>query len=821
MSMHRRLPLLFTLAIPLLFLASTMARAELMSVSVGFDGVARTKVWTPISVRLSNTTGRNIDGVINVIQGDLSDESLPMCLAKVDLPANSNKLYHVYARLREFGSVTVNLRSGLRLIASKKVNVSPASQDEMVIVSVGDRTSRLNFLAGDKLPTPVFKLAQMKAQSAAMAGMPGGMMPGAPGGAKPESNIQIGSILPTDLPDRPAAYDGVDMVIVRDLSESSVDPKALKALSMWVAAGGTLVVSAGPNYQAYQTPFYDELLPVKVKGVANVPSMAALSGLSDKPFPSGAVAVAASTPTPSSNFTVKSDSGTPLYAQCWYGSGRVVFLAFDYLSEPFTKWDGQAGFWKQVMSGVTAGSILQPSAGIYANDQQNYYSQFGPGSTQSLAGTVEENPAIRTPGFNTIAVMLLLYLILLVPVNFFVLKQKRRLEAAWITTPAIVIAFVILEYGVGYTMKGGHLQLNEATVIETSSGARYARAITATSVFSPARRSYDMEVADPYAVTQVMKLSEREAPPQTFVAEKSSVEGLRMAMWSSKTFEAESGTDLGGMVVVDCAYDGNRLKGSISNTTRTDLEQCEIVVGSKKATIGGLKHGSSQPVDLEFQPFAVMPVGYSTGAPQANLDERVLQFLESKVASAGGGALIGRPSGSSAAFGFTGDRARSRSATFAVFHVGFRSGSTFSIAPDTIQCRVATISNGSSGAYMPGMMGGQRPGSLNVMLYGSGSCTGVFTLPIPKGGKLTSLMASTALAPYGGGGPKTVQSETRVLNVKSRQWDVVSANPAKSIPNPMSYVNPACEIQVQTRVTGAPGSRASVQMSVLADGKRE
>jgi hypothetical protein len=241
---------------------------------------------------------------------------MPVCAAKVSLPANSTKLYYAYTRRQEYGGdVTVSLMHGTRTVLSKSVNPTTMYRYDKMVVSLGDRSSKLSFLSGERIPLQA---------SAAMGGNPAG----ATSSGRTDATIQAASLSPMMLPDRPAAYQAVDVMVVSDLGTASVEPKALRAITMWVASGGTLVVSTGPNYRSFQSEFFGELLPVTITGTTSLPTMSTLSQMGKVAFLQGPVAVARSTPKPGICTETLNEGGVPIYAERRYGAGRVVFLAF-------------------------------------------------------------------------------------------------------------------------------------------------------------------------------------------------------------------------------------------------------------------------------------------------------------------------------------------------------------------------------------------------------------------------------------------------------------------------------------------------------------
>ncbi|MCX8052193.1 MAG: hypothetical protein N3B12_00145 [Armatimonadetes bacterium] len=191
-------------------------------------------------------------------------DNVPSVLPRFFLPYHASKRYYTYARLNRFvENSNVILRCGSKVIAQAEVYADPIPEDDVLIVTVGSRSTTLSFLNG------------LTIRSRLRSGSP------------QQSTISTGFIQSDRLPDRTAAYDGVDVLVLADLDPASVNPKALGAISMWVASGGVLIIPTGPDYRRFQNDFYDDLLPVKLVGTTDLPSMQSLSDLGNCAFPRG------------------------------------------------------------------------------------------------------------------------------------------------------------------------------------------------------------------------------------------------------------------------------------------------------------------------------------------------------------------------------------------------------------------------------------------------------------------------------------------------------------------------------------------------------
>lgn len=759
-----------TLTILLFAALAVPSHAVPMKVTGGFDGVAKNGTWTPIAVELENSDSRTVEGVLEIRQGDWS---VPVCTADVEMPANSKKRYHVYARLREYGDVYVNLRSGDRILATQKASFNFATMADTTVVSVGDRSSQLGFMNHEQL---------------------GAKSPPAPGSPPQSASVFVGSLPVASLPDRPAAYEGVDVLVISSLPISSASPRALEALSMWVASGGTLVVSTGPDYRSFQNDFFNEMLPVRITGAGQISTTASLQRMGGGAFPSASMAVATSTPKPGIASRVVMESGIPIYAERTYGAGRVVFLAFDHLSSPFKDWNGQVVFWKNIISSETRGVIVH-SKGRSFYQQEQYPPYQMSQHRNNLVGVVQQNPSIKMPQFSTIALFLLGYIVVLVPVNYFILHRLRRRELAWVTTPAIVLIFTVGAYGIGYTMKGGRLQINQASFIEASGNARYAYSVSEASIFSPASRSYDISLSDPYALGQTLGSSDDEAFPTAAIGEHLAIKDLRMAMWSSKTLESTSGVDLGGRLETDLKLVGSKLVGTIRNNTGLDLADCVLMWGDNSVIVDGLHRGGSASVSIESVPTHSVYPGEPAWQNAPKLADRFRSFVNGAVSMGGRPMLLARSS-DRRLVEIVGGRAHTESCAYVAFDLDYDMGNRFAVSPSSIPGKITLTDQpngyGESGTGR-GVFLNLFPGRYAVISY---------RVPVQPNSVLTSLSIALAsssdgeAAPDGGPAPAPVTNEVyKIYDPVSRKWDAVK--PGSDIPNPARYMSASGEVRIK------------------------
>lgn len=797
----------FPLLIVVLALAAAPCLAVSMHVTAGFNGTAKTWFWTPIAVKLSNPTDDNIEGFIEVGQPDAPRDPLPLCTTRVNLPGHSTKLYHVYVRLSGYSTrLEVNLWRGYSILAAKEVKVQSLAEasTDSVIVTVGSRTSRLSFLQGESI-----NMAHSQ-HGASMSPV------GGPG------TIHAGTISPDELPDRPAGLEGADVIVANGLSPDTVDPKALEALCVWVASGNTLVISTGADYRSYMNPFYDELLPVKISGAASIPAMPSLVSFAPSvpPFPPSPVALAKGTPKSIAGSVLSSASGVPVVVARQYGAGRVIFLAFDHRAAPFKDWNGQTQFWKTIIERGTNRPIVETNLAM-ANDQYGVYEDTNGG----LFATVTQNPSIKTPSISAIGLFLLAYLVVLVPVNYAVLRKRRRLEWAWVTTPAIVLLFALGAYAIGYTMKGGDLRLSECTVVQGASGERYARAVTDACLFSPARRSYNLSVSNPTALSQVVATSREDLPAETYLGETTSIDRVGIPMWASKTFEAVGGVDLGGCIDSNLRMSGGHITGTITNNTNIDLRDCKVYYGNSSSDSIRLGKGQARQIDVVIGSGGPPPRPPDPYNSDADVRIRLLSFGDSAASSQGEPTLVAFADPGDGVFGIPDDRFRAERAACYLFRLSYGMGESVSISP-----AMAAFSRTSGPADVRSAAGGMK----KVDMYPGNFFEGSFRLPVPGGYKVTSLrllgsQSTGAAAPPAPAPPPGVTlapaptpvANARVVclirNCKTGKWDKVTI--PSQVSSPGRYLD--SESRVTLKVSSNDTRVISLTLGVAAEATRQ
>lgn len=148
---------------------------------------------------------------------------------------------------------------------------------------------------------------------------------------------------PELLPVHWRGYDAVAAIVVHGISLERLSASQFDALHKWIAQGGILAVSGGPDYTLLRSPRLGALLPGLPLGMTRIDASAlqhAFSASLDVSRPVHVNRLGA--------FRGRTNlrAGTvPLIVERTLGLGRVLYLTFDVAGYPFDRWDGMRELW--------------------------------------------------------------------------------------------------------------------------------------------------------------------------------------------------------------------------------------------------------------------------------------------------------------------------------------------------------------------------------------------------------------------------------------------------------------------------------------------
>ncbi|MEQ1822065.1 MAG: hypothetical protein ABL949_06130 [Fimbriimonadaceae bacterium] len=304
-------------------------------------------------------------------------------------------------------------------------------------------------------------------------------------------------VKPQDMPDRTASYYGVTGVILGDGAERMKDD-AFEALMNFMLLGGTVIIPGGASAPILTDPKWQPFLPVSGASPTTLSPNAGESilGLSL----SGSFTMRRGLVHPAARVLTEY-RGIPAVVTRGFGAGRLLFLAFNPFERPIDSWTGKGKLLRSLnlVSGYASMSSFLQSGG-FMEDYNSYGTGYGGGPTPSPMSTAAMDPQVNDPfeakppdTFSVVGI-LLIYVILVVPVNLLILRKMGKGEWAWITTPLVSLGFaaVFFRFAAGLYSANMSLMIVGTLVGDEQSKSTYF--LGNTQMFFPRGGNYDLKL---------------------------------------------------------------------------------------------------------------------------------------------------------------------------------------------------------------------------------------------------------------------------------------------------------------------------------------
>src|SRR5262249_22626111 len=120
-------------------------------------------------------------------------------------------------------------------------------------------------------------------------------------------------------------------------------------------------------------------------------------------------------------------------------------------------------------------------------------------ATDLQKGLEQFGSEVTTISFGWVALFIILYIVLVGPLDYFVLKKVfRRLELTWLTFPAVVLTVSVGAYLIAYACKGDDVRVRKIDLVEIDLHDNRAYGRTWFTLFSPRIQYYTVGLQPAY-----------------------------------------------------------------------------------------------------------------------------------------------------------------------------------------------------------------------------------------------------------------------------------------------------------------------------------
>ena len=540
------------------------------------DGLHRQGGWVTVSVVLENT-GPATKGTLSLDED--AHAGTTSWSRRVELAEGSRKELSFVFRATGFGrdrTLTFLAPEGRTAVASFRLQ--PVSDD---VVTIG-------VMGRDALGLP-----------AALRQTTGGHVPGhRPRAMAAERSVRTGLLLPGQVPTSSVALGGLDWIVWPDADPSSLEAPQVEALASWVADGGQLLLTVTDTHRQLNGSPLVRLLPAEI-GPPEERLLGPLTrrlGVADTPTP-----VASLVPLDDSHELVRADDGSPLWLVRAHGLGAVHLIGASLSLDPLEDADREE-LWRALLflpergASVDLPDALRRALNAYEpppwHIQDYALSDAYLDWEQRLRSRLDDIPGVSPLPLSWLVMFSMLYLLVIGPLDYLVLRALKRQPFTWVTFPATIVLFTGLAIvGTRYT-KGSTAILTRVELIDVLPDADRWRGETFFGVFST--RKVDLMVQSGFDDGVLAPLQEPGylPDPSLRAGQGPGSMNYRAETWTLAYGRSSWTTEASGQIDVERVAGGLRLRNDLG----VDLEGAAVLVPE-----GGVIHVGELAVGEEAQ----------------------------------------------------------------------------------------------------------------------------------------------------------------------------------------------------------------------------
>ena len=296
--------------------------------------------------------------------------------------------------------------------------------------------------------------------------------------------------------------------------------------------------------------------------------------------------------------TLVEQDGEALVSKISYGNGSVIVSEFD-LALDNKQWSNYGSVIRKIISDnctTTGNHFFDQNVNTYYLDD-------------SLQVGLKYNEVDVLPNITLYAILLIVYVVLIGPVGYTILRHKDKRQLLWVIIPVSAVFCSVLIYLIGTGTRIQKPFINYLSQLEIGAEGTHDTLNTAFSVTSPNNRDYQIVVEgskniDPYYTSDQVYYDSSAEQDKTYsyAIEYNSDETVlhmenQASFQSSNLKNSQTVKQKGRMAFTNIQIGESKVSGVVTNNTGYDLEDCMIVNHGDIIVLGSLKAGESISLD--------------------------------------------------------------------------------------------------------------------------------------------------------------------------------------------------------------------------------
>ncbi|WP_152444689.1 hypothetical protein [Bacillus sp. THAF10] len=398
-------------------------------------------------------------------------------------------------------------------------------------------------------------------------------------------SMEILNITSANVPSNAVGLEMFDVLLVHDFPISTLKNEQQKAIKDWVNSGGSIIFDTKVGIKE-DLGDINEFLLLDPKEETTIQKINEDSTFPNFPVFTGNLLYEDIT-------VVTKDDKTPFTIVRKVGAGAVAQVTSNFAAPQWADWKEVNLWWNSVLPKLTSKSPSHYKQPLL--EELSYQlSSIG----EAFPGSIVSVPLLISS--------FIIYLILLIPVLYIVLRKLDKREQAWWIIPAIAVFTSVAVFGIGAKDRIAGTQINEASVLlldnQSGLGSGFGVSTILTNsggdyqVSTDAHTSYFPVASSVHSGSFEMIKHAAYINP---ISERTDITFNNVEYWSTRTSIGTISNKPVGKIDYDISFKDSTVQGSITNQLNFELTDAYILSGNNAHKLGNIKAGESVEVKYE------------------------------------------------------------------------------------------------------------------------------------------------------------------------------------------------------------------------------
>ncbi|KNF08154.1 protein of unknown function DUF1355 [Gottschalkia purinilytica] len=539
----------------------------------GFDQSYRYEHMMPVKIEVKNES-RDIEGKIQIITKGYNEpgantSSEDIYSKSLSLKKGNTKEIDMGMTIHKDRNVIIRILDEKdNVIWEQKNNVKKAEDAEKLLIGVlSDNYDSLAYL--NNIP---FLQSNEK---------------------KKESKVKTIK-LKENFPYESAQLKTLDIIVINDFATEKLTKEQVKELEKWIRSGGNLIIGTGDSYEKTLKGL-NTINYFKGEKVENINNFNTNTGYS---FNSGNPIQIATGQVKDAENLVNIGDNTLVYNKK-LNKGNIFTITTNIGMSPFIEWNENVNFLKDII--LNYGNI---STNKFIDTQNHYY------GGNSIVGNI---PGERAPSPGIILLIIILFILIVGPINYLILKKLDKREKGWVTIPIIALTFAISMYIWGTKIKTYNVLANNVSVIQFNKNSNNANIYTKTGIITHKTKDLGIKAKENMYLSPEQSdiYNDDESIEKRKVEinfnEKNNLIYRKAASWKSEKISLEGNKNINGIDIPNIKISKDNLQGNIINKSHMDLKDTLLIYNNLVYKVGNIDKNSKKDIDVSLKKMKKTP----------------------------------------------------------------------------------------------------------------------------------------------------------------------------------------------------------------------